>query len=140
MARLAILVRIALANLVSSFLNVFIGAILAFGTALLVIGGSLFSTLDQSLSRSIVGSVTGHLQVYAARSKNALEVYGKVDGSDSALSPLDDFKGLKALAPGHAQRGQGGAHGCLHGAAQRGQHRGHHPGEAPGPLPRPAMT
>ncbi len=90
------LVRIALANLFSSFLNVFVGAVLAFGAALLVVGGSLFSTLDQSLSRSIVGSITGHLQVYAARSKHPLEVYGRVDGSDSTLAPLDDFKALKA--------------------------------------------
>lgn len=95
-SRLGVLIRIALANLLSSFLNVFIGVVLAFGAALLVIGGSLFSTLDASLSKSIVGSITGHLQVYAARSKNQLEVYGKVDGSDSSLAPLDDFKALKA--------------------------------------------
>ena len=96
LARVAILVRIALANLFASFLNVFVGIVLTFGAALLVVGGSLFSTLDQSLSRSIVGSITGHLQVYAARSKDKLEVYGKVDGSDSTLAPLDDFADLKA--------------------------------------------
>lgn len=95
-SKTVILVRIAVANIFSSMLNVFVGLVLLFGAALLVVGGSLFSTLDEALSKSIVGSITGHLQVYGARSKDALEIYGKVDGSDSQLTPLDDFKGLKA--------------------------------------------
>ncbi|MBL8923139.1 MAG: FtsX-like permease family protein [Myxococcaceae bacterium] len=94
--QLQVLVRIAMANIVSSALNVFVGSVLLFGTALLVVGGSLFSTLDGSLSRSIVDSLVGHVQVYSARSKDTLEVYGKVDGTDSELTPLDDFKALKA--------------------------------------------
>jgi ABC-type lipoprotein release transport system permease subunit len=90
-----VLVRIALANIVSSALNVFVGLVLLFGAALLVVVGSLFSTLDGSLSKSIVDSITGHLQVYGARSKDPLEIYGKVDGSDSNLAPIEDFKALK---------------------------------------------
>lgn len=96
LSNLQVLVRIALANIFSSALNVFVGLVLLFGAALLVIGGSLFTTLDDSLSRSIVDSITGHLQVYAARSKDPLEIYGKVDGSDVNLAPIDDFKTLKA--------------------------------------------
>lgn len=95
-SNLMILVRIALANIVSSALNILVGLVLLFGAALLVIGGSIFTTLDGSLSRSIVDSITGHLQVYAARSKDPLEVYGKFDGSDVNLAPITDFKALKA--------------------------------------------
>ncbi len=62
----------------------------------MVVGGSLFDTLDESLSGSIVGSTTGHLQVYSGRSKDPLEVYGKMDGSDSNLAPIEDFPKLKA--------------------------------------------
>lgn len=101
MGSFLILVRIALANITSSLLNVFVGSVLLFGTALLVVGGSLFSTLDGSLSRSIVDSVTGNLQVYAARSKDPLEVYGKFDGTDSELAPLEDFPGLEATLTAH---------------------------------------
>jgi ABC-type lipoprotein release transport system permease subunit len=90
-----VLTRIALANIFSSLLNVFVGVVLLFGAALLVIGGSLFWTLDGSLSRSIVDSITGHLQVYGSHSKDPLEIYGKVDGSDSNLAPIEDFKALK---------------------------------------------
>ncbi len=91
-----VLARIAFANIFSSLLNVFVGVVLLFGAALLVVGGSLFTTLDGALSRSIVSSVTGHLQVYGARSRDPLEIYGKVDGSDSNLVPLDDYPALKA--------------------------------------------
>jgi ABC-type lipoprotein release transport system permease subunit len=101
MGSFVVLVRIALANITSSLLNVFIGSVLLFGTALLVVGGSLFQTLDGSLSRSIVDSVTGHLQVYAARSKDPLEVYGKFDGTDSELAPLEDFPALEATLTAH---------------------------------------
>lgn len=94
-SKLAVLVRIAFANLFGSFLNFFVGAVLFFGAALLVVGGALFGTLDRSLSKSIVGSVTGHLEVYAARSKEKLEVYGKFDGSDSNLAPIENFGELK---------------------------------------------
>ncbi|MFO0595268.1 MAG: ABC transporter permease [Myxococcaceae bacterium] len=95
-SRAVVLVRIAVANIFSSALNLFVGAVLLFGAALLVVGGSIFATLDEALSKSIVGSITGHLQVYGARSKDPLEIYGKMDGSDSNLTPIDDFKSLKA--------------------------------------------
>jgi ABC-type lipoprotein release transport system permease subunit len=100
LARTWVLVRIALANITSSLLNFFVGFVLLFGAALLVVGGSLFSTLDNALSKSIVESITGHLQVYGARSKDPLEVYGKVDGSDVNLSPIDDFSALHKLLAG----------------------------------------
>lgn len=91
----AVLLRIALANVVSSALNVFVGLVLLFGAALLVVVGALFTTLDGSLSKSVVDSISGQLQVYGARSKDSLEIYGKMDHSDSDLAPLDDFPALK---------------------------------------------
>ncbi|MBE2253320.1 MAG: FtsX-like permease family protein [Myxococcus sp.] len=96
LSHLNVLVRIAFANIISSALNVFVGLVLLFGAALLVVGGSIFTTLDDSLSKSIVDSIAGHLQVFSARSKDQLEIYGKVDGSDVNLVPLEDFPALKA--------------------------------------------
>ena len=90
-----VLVQVALRNLVGSLLSLFVGAIIFFGTVLLVVGGSVFDTLDKALSKSIVGSVTGHMQVYSASSKDDLQVYGKFDGSDSVLAPITDFASLK---------------------------------------------
>ncbi len=91
-----VLIRIAYANIISSMLSVLVGLVLMFGAALLVVGGSIFSTLDDALSKSIIGSITGHMQVYGARSKDPLEIYGRMDGTDSSLAPIDDFKKLKA--------------------------------------------
>jgi ABC-type lipoprotein release transport system permease subunit len=135
LSNLQVLVRIALANIFSSALNVFVGLVLLFGAALLVIGGSLFTTLDDSLSRSIVDSITGHLQVYAARSKDPLEIYGKVDGSDVNLAPIDDFKDAQGEAADAAERREGGAHGRGHRARRLGQHRRRHAREAAQPVP-----
>lgn len=95
LSRFVVLLRIAFVNITSSLLSFFIGLVLLFGAALLVVGGSLFSTLDNALSKSIVGSVSGHVQVYAARSKDPLEIYGKIDGSDSNLAPIENFASLK---------------------------------------------
>ena len=53
-----VLIRIAYANIISSMLNVFVGLVLLFGAALLVVGGSIFSTLDDALSKSIKTSVS----------------------------------------------------------------------------------
>ncbi len=94
-SKVLVLVRIAFANIRSSMLNLFVGLVLLFGAALLVVGGSVFSTLDDALSRSIIGSITGHLQVYGAHSKDPLEIYGRMDGTDSSLTPIEDFKALK---------------------------------------------
>src|SRR4051794_34185462 len=94
-SKLVVLVRIAFANLFGSFLNVFVGLVLFFGAGLLVVGGALFGTLDRSLSKSIVGSITGHVQLYSARSKEKIEVYGKFDGSDSNLAPIENYAELK---------------------------------------------
>lgn len=92
---LRVLIQVAFRNLLGSLLSLFVGSIIFGGTVLLVVGGSVFSTLDKSLSKSIVGSVTGHLQLYSAASKDQLEVYGKFDGSDSVLAPIHDFPALK---------------------------------------------
>ena len=65
LSRLIVLTQIALRNLFASPLNLLVGLIILIGTVTLVVGGSLFNTLDRSLSKSIVGSVTGHLQIYS---------------------------------------------------------------------------
>lgn len=92
---LLVLVQVALRNLAGSLLSLFVGSIIFFGTVLLVVGGSVFDTLDKALSKSIVGSVTAHLQLYSASSKDELQVYGKFDGSDTVLAPITNFKEVK---------------------------------------------
>jgi len=95
MDHLRILVRIALRNLFATKLNLIIGGIILVGTLLVVVGGALLDSMDQSMSRSIIGSGAGNIQVYSAKSKDPLALYGAM-GSEPDLSAIDDFAKVKA--------------------------------------------
>ncbi|HEX9508826.1 MAG TPA: ABC transporter permease, partial [Myxococcales bacterium] len=91
---LRVLLRIALRNLFASKLNLIIGGIILVGTLLVVVGGALLDSMDQSMSRSIIGSVAGNIQVYSAKSKDPLALYGQM-GAEADLAAIDDFSKLK---------------------------------------------
>jgi len=95
MAQLRILTRIALRNLFATKLNLIIGGIILVGTLLVVVGGALLDSMDQSMSRSIIGSGAGNIQVYSAKSKDPLALYGAM-GSEPDLSAIDDFSKVKS--------------------------------------------
>jgi ABC-type lipoprotein release transport system permease subunit len=61
-----------------------------------VAGNSLLDSLVASMSRSVIGSVAGHIQVYNAQSKDKLEVMGRMMMGDPDLSQLDDFAKVRA--------------------------------------------
>ena len=71
MGQLKLLVQVAFRNLFASWINVIVGAIILFGTLLVVVGGAVVDSLDASMSRSIIGSVAGHIQVYSEKSKDS---------------------------------------------------------------------
>ena len=48
------------------------------------------------MSRSVIGSVAGHIQVYNAASKDPLEVFGGMMMGDPDLAQLDDFAKVRA--------------------------------------------
>ncbi len=94
-----VLLRIALRNLVASRAKtLIIGGIILLGTVLVVVGSSLLDSLDRGMRSSIQGSLGGHLQLYNARSKDDLALYGGMMG-ESDLEPIEDFARVKqALA------------------------------------------
>jgi len=47
------------------------------------------------MSRSIIGSVAGHIQVYSAKSKDELTVMGGMNMESPDLTPIDDFAALR---------------------------------------------
>lgn len=96
MSTLKLLFEIAFRNLRASLINLIIGGIIFFATVLLVVGGSLLNTMDAAMSRSIVGSVAGHVQVYSAKSKDKLELYGGMSG-ESDLDAVPDFSKMKQV-------------------------------------------
>src|SRR6266700_4281413 len=87
-----VIAQIAFRNLFASRLKtVIVGGIIFFGALLVVAGNSLLDSLDASMSRSVIGSVAGHIQVYSAKSKDPLEVMGSMMMGDPDLAQLDDF-------------------------------------------------
>jgi len=66
--------------------------IIFFGAVLVVVGTSLVDSIDRSMSRSIIGSVAGHVQVYSARSKDELTVMGSMAMEDPDVAPLDELR------------------------------------------------
>jgi len=88
----AIVAQIAFRNLFASRLKtIIVGGIIFFGALLVVAGNSLLDSLDLSMSRSVIGSVAGHIQVYSSKSKDNLEVMGSMAMGDQDLAHLDDF-------------------------------------------------
>jgi ABC-type lipoprotein release transport system permease subunit len=100
MSQLMLLVQVALRNLFTSWINIIIGGIIFFGTLLVVVGGALLDSMDEAMSRSIIGSVAGHLQVYSEKSKDELALFGKM-GGEPDLSALDDFSRIKQVVEKH---------------------------------------
>ncbi|NVI98971.1 FtsX-like permease family protein [Myxococcus sp. AM009] len=100
MGQLRLLLQVAFRNLFSSKINLLIGGIIFFGTLLVVVGGALMDSMDSAMSRSIIGSVAGHLQVYSDDSKDPLALYGSMSGEPD-LAALDDFSQLRPFLEKH---------------------------------------
>src|SRR5216684_4015754 len=90
-----VLVRLALRNLFATKLNIIIGVIILVGTMLVVVGGALLDSMDASMSKSIIGSAAGHIQVYSAKSKEELALYGQM-GGEPDLNAIPDFSKVKS--------------------------------------------
>ena len=91
-----VVAQIAFRNLFASRLKtIIVGGIIFFGGLLVVAGNSLLDSLVASMSRSVIGSVAGHIQVYNAKSKDPLEVMGRMMMGDPDLAQLDDFSRVR---------------------------------------------
>lgn len=90
-----VLVQIAFRNLFASRARTFIvGGIILFGALLVVVGSSLLDSVDRGMRGSIQGSLAGQLQLYSARSKDDLALYGGMMG-ESQLEPIESFAAVK---------------------------------------------
>jgi ABC-type lipoprotein release transport system permease subunit len=95
-----ILFRIALRNIFATKVRtLIIGLLVTFGTVLVVLGGSLLSTLEYTMSKSIIGSVSGHLQLYSKDAKDPVEFFSPPTGTPN-LGSIDDFKAMKETVEG----------------------------------------
>jgi len=91
---LRLLVQVSFRNLFRSRINLLIGAIIFCGTLLLVVGGAMLDSLLGSMSRSIVGTVSGHIQLYSERSRDQLAIW-PTGGTEPDLSPMLDYQRIE---------------------------------------------
>ena len=92
--RFAMLVLIAFRNLRASAINLIVGFLILGGTFLFVVLGSLLDSINESMARSVVGSLAGNAQVYSAASKDELALYGAM-GGDPDLKAVPEFPQIK---------------------------------------------
>jgi ABC-type lipoprotein release transport system permease subunit len=92
-----VVAQIALRNLFASrWKTLIVGGIIGFGAFLVVLGTSLLDSVDRSMSRSIIGSVAGDIQVYSSGSTEDLDVMGGFSFDANAIEPLPDFAKVKS--------------------------------------------
>jgi ABC-type lipoprotein release transport system permease subunit len=92
-----VVAQIAFRNLFASrWKTLIVGGIIGFGAFLVVLGTSLLDSVDESMSRSIIGSVAGDVQVYSSRSTEDLDVMGGFSFDANAIDPLPDFAQVRA--------------------------------------------
>lgn len=89
--------------------SLIVGSILFFGTFLVVLGGALLSSVQDSMTRSITGSMSGHLQIYAADAEDELALfggmgmgtpnYGEIPNFADAAGALSDVENVADIVP-----------------------------------------
>lgn len=95
-----LLIRIAARNIwATPVRTLIIGVLVVFGTVLVVVGGSLLSTLDGTMAKSVVGSVSGHLQIHSADARDKLDLFNPPTGTPD-LGHLQDFPAIKEIVMG----------------------------------------
>jgi ABC-type lipoprotein release transport system permease subunit len=100
MGTLKLLLQVAFRNLFKSWINLIIGGIMLFATFLVVTGGALLDSVDSSMSRSIIGSLSGHIQVYSDKSKEELALFGGMTG-EADIAAIDSFTPIKEALEKH---------------------------------------
>ncbi|NUN14755.1 MAG: ABC transporter permease [Myxococcales bacterium] len=91
-----ILIKIAIRNLFSAKLkSLILGSFVFAGTILVVVGNSLLDSIDDSMSRSIVDSFSGHIQVYSDSAKDELSLFGGMIMGREDIGKIDDFAGIR---------------------------------------------
>ena len=100
MSTLKLLLQVAFRNLFKSWVNLIIGGIIFFATFLVVTGGALLDSVDSSMSRSIIGSIAGHIQVYSDKSKEELALFGGMSG-EADVAAIDSFSPMKEALEKH---------------------------------------
>lgn len=99
--KLWLLLVLALRNLFSHRVKtLLVGAILVFGTTLVVMGTALIDSIELAMERSITASIAGHLQVYSSKGKDELALFGSGFMGADDIGRIDDFTKVQEVLAG----------------------------------------
>jgi ABC-type lipoprotein release transport system permease subunit len=91
-----LLFRLGLRNLLlHKAKSLIVGFILLLGTMLVIVGSGLLHAVDQGMKRSLVNSVSAHIQLYSADSRDAFQLFGNFDGSAVDVGQITDFPRIR---------------------------------------------
>jgi len=94
---MGILTRIALRNLRLHWVRTLIvGFLLTVGTWLVVVGQGAIEAIHRGMERSVVDTLSGHLQIYSNLAKDELELYQSAMLAAPDLGQVDDFARVRA--------------------------------------------
>jgi len=94
----SVVIQIAFRNLFANrWKTLIVGGIIGFGAFLVVLGTSLLDSVDHAMSRSIIGSVAGNIQVYSSLSKEDLDVMGGFNFDANDIEPIPDFARVRQV-------------------------------------------
>ena len=97
LARLRVILQMAWRNLFNhKAKNIVVGLLMAFGTFLVVIGTSTLDSIEAAMTRSVTGSIAGHLQVYDAKARDELSLFGGGFMGAPDIGTMPDFSKVKA--------------------------------------------
>jgi len=95
---LRLLFTLALRNVRAHWVKSFIvGGILFFGTFLVVLGSSLLDTIEASMQRSITSSLSGHIQLYDSKAKDALALFGGFGATVPEVGEVPDYEKVASV-------------------------------------------
>ena len=75
--------------------SLIVGALILFGTFLVVVGTALLDSVESSMQRSIVQSLAGHLQIYSADAPDTLALFGSGFGGQDDIGEIRNFEEVK---------------------------------------------
>jgi len=95
---MGMLLRLALRNLRLHWVRTLIvGFLLTIGTWLVVVGQGALEAIQAGMQRSVVDTLSGHLQIYSGAAKDDLELYQSAALAAPDLGQINDFGALKKV-------------------------------------------
>ncbi len=92
MSTLRLLLQISLRSVTAHKVkSLIVGGLLTAGTALLVFGFAVLSSIERALEGSVTASLSGQFQVYDKEAEDPLELFGGFGGGLADLGEIEDF-------------------------------------------------